>query len=152
MMKQQTPFADPIDDRIQQQPITAGNDRQRRRDRADDRTRVGNRREIDEEHSLVEVVETGEAVLDRSSRLSDSTGSGEGDQVRGVEMLPDCFQQPIPTDERRSDTGHIRAMSDRTARRWEVVLQIGVLDLEESDGPDIAKPMRAERAHFDTVG
>jgi hypothetical protein len=67
-------------------------------------------------------------------------------------MLPDCFQQPIPTDERRSDTRQIRAISDRTARRWEVVLQIGVLDLEQNDGPDIAKAVRPKRAHFDTVG
>ena len=137
--QQHPSLADPVDDGLQQRLLAA-------------RPGVGDRGEIDEEHALVKVSEVTVAELDWGPRLAHTTGAREGDHAADPKLFSDLLQQPLATDERRGVARQVRAMPDDTARPGEVVLQIGMMHLEQSYGADVAETMRAQRTKLDTVG
>ena len=148
---QQPALTDPVDDPVEQRLFATHEDRQLRCHRADDRTGVGDRGEIDEEHALVEVGEVSVAELDRGPCLAHPAGARQRDDAPGPKLLSDLLQQPIATDERRCIVRQVRAIPDDTARLRKLVLQIGMVHLEQLDGADVAKAMCAQRTDLHTV-
>ena len=61
-------------------------------------------------------------------------------------------QQALAADERRRDARQVRAVPEDTAWLGEVVLQIGMVHLEERYSTDVAEPMRAERTNLHAIG
>ena len=74
-------FADPIQDRLKQHLLAARQNWQYRGHSAHDGSRVGHRCEVDEEHSLVEVVDLVVPELECRSRLSDATSARKRNQA-----------------------------------------------------------------------
>ena len=92
------------------------------------------------------------AELDRGPRLAHTTGARQRDHAAGPKLFSDRLQQPLTADERRPAGAAGSCDTEHTARLGEVVLQIGMVHLEQRYGADIAEPMCAQRANLDAVG
>ena len=150
--QQHAALAEPVHNRFEQRLLGSYHDRQRGRDRAHDRSGVGDRGQIDEEHTLVEVGEMTVAEFDCCPCLANSTRARQREDAADSKHFGDRLQQRFATDERRRVARQVRAVPEGAARLREVVLQIGVVHLEERDGTDVAESMGAECSNLHAVG
>ena len=149
---EQTTLADPIDNPVEQRVFATNQDRQLRCHCADDGPGVGDRGEIDEEHTLVEVGEVPVAELDRSPCLAHPAGTRQRDDATDLKLSSNLVQQVPAAEERRRAVWQVRAIPDESAQRREFVLQIGMVHLVQNHGADIAKAVRTQRMNLDAVG
>ncbi len=125
--------------------VGAGRDPECGGERVGNRIRVGDRRELDQPHTVGEFVGEARADREREPCLADTTHAGEGHQAVGPHELDDFGELERPADERGRRDGHVPAARVDRAQRGERDARAVGPDLEDVLDPgEVGQPVLTE--------